>query len=122
MKKTAIAIALSMLAFVVVGTGMTQLRKRSTVTFTTPRTAVDLELIVERDAEGNVVKVHRLRLWSDGRIDFPDIPYYARLVFSCRDCPTQPNPCPEDIDGDGKITVVDLLRLNSKMGQKCPDA
>lgn len=120
--KASIGIAISLVAFVFVATGMTQLRKRSTVTFTSPPTAVALQVIVERDADGKIVKVHRLRLWSDGRIDFPDIPYYARLVFSCRDCPTQPNPCPEDIDGDGKITVVDLLRLNAKMGQKCPDA
>lgn len=121
MYKILAAILVALLAFVFTAVSMAQLRK-TTVTFEQPRTAVDLELIVERDAEGNVVKVHRLRLWSDGRIDFPDIPYYARLVFSCRDCPKQANPCPEDIDGDGKITVLDLLKLNAKMGQKCPDA
>ena len=85
-----------------------------------PRTAVDLAFVVERDAEDKIVKIHRFILWSDGRVTFPNIPYYASLLLNCRDCPKVPNPCPADINGDGKVGVPDMLILQAAWGTDCP--
>ncbi len=85
-----------------------------------PRTAVDLAFVVERDADDKIVKIHRFILWSNGDVTFPNIPYYAKLLLNCRDCPKVPNPCPEDIDGDGVVAQPDLLALLAAMGKKCP--
>ena len=86
------------------------------VTVDMPRSAVDLALVVERNDAGDVTKIHRFILWSNGDVTFPNLPYYAALRLSCRDCPKQENPCPGDIDGDGVVGVPDLLIVQGSWG------
>ena len=95
-------------------------RQFLTIEVPIPRTAVALEFVVERDADGKVIKIHRFILWSDGSVTFPNLPYYASLRLNCRECPKVKNTCPEDIDGDGVVAIPDLLLLNAAMGKKCP--
>ena len=90
------------------------------IKITPPRVAVALEFVVERDADGNVVKIHRFLLWSNGDVTFPNLPYYASLRLNCRDCPKVKSTCPEDIDGDGVVSVLDVLAVSAAMGRKCP--
>jgi len=76
------------------------------------KTAVDLEFVVEKDHLGNVIKIYRYILWSDGTVTIPeDIPHYA---IKCQDCPTI---C--DVDGDGIVGIADLLAVQENWGISC---
>ena len=90
------------------------------VTIETPRTAVALEFVVERDAADKITKIHRFILWSNGDVTFPNLPYYANLRLNCRECPHPEHTCPGDIDGDGVVSVADVLAVSAAMGKKCP--
>ena len=120
MKKIAVALAVSMVAFVFVAARMAQIKK-ATITYDAPRTAVALEFVIERDANDNITKIHRFILWSNGEVTFPNLPYYASLRLNCRDCPQTINPCPEDLDGNGVVAIADLLLLNAAMGKRCTE-
>lgn len=100
--------ALVLLLAIVIGQARAR-QQTGKITWETRRTAVDLAFVIEKDDDGNVSKIHRFILWSNGDVTFPNIPYYAKLVFSCRDCPRPYTYCPGDIDGDGVVGVPDLL-------------
>ena len=115
-----IGIGLAVVIGTAVTVGMQGPMQDTVIKITPPRTAIDMEFGIDRDENGDIVKIHRFILWSNGDVTFPDLPYYASLRLNCRDCPKEPNPCPEDVDGNGKIGVPDMLLLQAKWGQDCP--
>jgi len=90
--------------------------KASTVWLPIERTAVDLQIVTMPD-DTHLYFV----LWTDGSItsNINGRTYWPPFRFE-PPIPPPLNPCPADLDGDGKVTVADLLIFNAAFGTTCP--